>query len=36
MTDEEVPAVDTADTTHVTLLVNAWNGFNELGRKTMI
>ena len=36
MTDEEVHAVDKADTTPVTLLVNARNGFNELGRKTML
>jgi hypothetical protein len=36
MTDEEGPAVDTADSPHVTLLVDARNGFNELGRKTML
>ena len=36
MTNEAVPAVNMADTTHVTLLVDARNGFNELGRKTML
>jgi hypothetical protein len=36
MTDEEVPAVDTADSPRVTLLVDARNGFNELGRKIML
>ena len=36
MTEEEVPAVDKADTTLVTLLVDARKGFNELGRKTML
>ena len=36
MTDEEGPTVDTADSPHVTLLVDARNGFNELGRKTML
>jgi hypothetical protein len=36
MTDEEVPAIATADSLHVTLLVDARNGFNELGCKTMI
>ena len=35
MTDE-VPAVDKADTTPITLLVDARNGFNELGRKTIL
>jgi hypothetical protein len=36
MTDEEVPAVATADSPHATLLVDGRNGFNELGRKTML
>ena len=36
MTEEELPAVDKADTTPVTLLVDTRNGFNELGRKTML
>ena len=34
MSDGE-PDQDTADTTPVTLLVGARNGFNELGRKPM-
>ena len=33
---DEVPDFDKADTTPVTLLVDVRNGFNELGRKTML
>ena len=36
MSDEDVPAVNKVDTTPVTLLVDMRNGFNELGRKTML
>ena len=36
MTAEEVPAIEKADTTPVTLLVNARSGFNKLGCKTML
>ena len=33
ITDEEVPAIDKADTTPVTLLADAQNTFNEIGRE---